>query len=261
MKNKPLSPDNSLPFKATLRFHGNLRSLLSPALTGNKAIEHTLKRRASIKDVVESLGVPHTEIDKIETNDTEVSFSYIVQHSDHINIFPPIPPVDVFTPTLLRPYALEDIRFTVDTNVGKLASLLRMAGFDTSYKNLIEDKELADISHNEKRILLTRDRKLLNRKNIVYGHLIRECNPLQQLKEVLLLYGLKDRANPFSRCMRCNGLLESVSKDNIIHRLKPLTKKYYNTFQRCTQCEKLYWAGSHRKKMENMLRKIIPKEK
>jgi hypothetical protein len=257
MKNKSPSPDNTSTLQVSLVFHGSLQSLLSKKFTRTQLFKHSLQRRASIKDVIESLGVPHTEIETLQANNTEVSFAYIVQDGDHIEIFPQVPPVDIVKTTLLRLYSLEEIRFVVDTNVGKLASLLRMAGFDTFYKNGLDDAELAHISQNEKRILLTRDRKLLNRKNIVYGHLVRECKPEMQLKEIISFYGLKDQLKPFSRCMACNGLLEPVRKETIIHRLKPLTKKYYNTFQRCSQCDKLYWPGSHKDKMTTILKKAL----
>lgn len=256
MRSKLPSPDNTQILQVSLVFHGNLQSLLPKKFTSTQLSKHRLQRRASIKDVIESLGVPHTEIEKLQVNNTDVSFSHIVHDGDHIEISPHVPPVAVFKTTLLRPYVLKEIRFAVDTNVGKLASLLRMAGFDTFYINGLDDAKLAHISQNEERILLTRDRKLLNRKNIVYGHLVKECKPEMQLKEIISFYGLQDQLQPFSRCMACNGLLEPVRKETIIHRLKPLTRKYYTTFLRCPQCDKLYWPGSHKKKMEDLLKSI-----
>lgn len=241
----------------TLVFHGNLKSLLARDLAGNEPIHHYLERDASIKDVVESFGVPHTEIERLMVNDVPVSFAYQVRDGDRIAVYPPVPPVDLSQPTLLRQQALSDTRFLVDINVGKLAKLLRMAGFDTLYQPGASDAELAEISEKDQRVLLTRDRKLLNRKNIVFGHLVRECQPHRQLAEIIFLYGLRDKVRPFCRCMACNGRLEPVTKEDILHRLEPLTKKYYDAFYRCQVCDKIYWAGSHRDKMTATLQKAL----
>lgn len=246
---------SSVKDSLTIRFqiHGDLITLLKIPVDGEQIFSHTIHRKASVKDVIESLGIPHPEIGRLTIHGTDIGFDYIVQHDDHIEIFPLVPLVDVLTPTLLRPSPLADIRFVVDVNVGKLASLLRMAGFDTAYHNNLRDTEIAQIAVNEKRIVLTRDTLLLKRKIVEYGHLIRETDPQKQLGEVINLFGLKEKIKPFSRCLRCNGILIPIAKEKIIHNLEPLTKKYYNTFHRCTGCKQIYWPGSHKDKMQECL--------
>jgi len=139
--------------------------------------------------------------------------------------------------------------FAVDMNVGKLATLLRMAGFDTFYRNYISDPELIEVAGRERRILLSKDKDLLKRKEVVFGYLVREIQPERQLAEIVQLFGLKGQFKPLSRCLRCNGLLEPVGKEEIIEQLEPLTKKYYDSFRKCHGCGKIYWPGSHRDKM------------
>jgi uncharacterized protein with PIN domain/sulfur carrier protein ThiS len=240
----------------TILFHGNLKGVLRVRAAGDGVVDHFLDRRASIKDVIESLGVPHPEIERLLVNGRPVSFEYIVEDGDRVEVFPLNPPVDFSVPSLLRLDCLEMVRFAVDVNVGRLARLLRMAGFDTAYDRHLADGELADVSHRERRVLLTRDADLLKRKEVMFGHLVRETAPRRQLAEVIRLFGLEGRLEPFSRCMLCNGLLASVSKGEIEDLLEPLTKKYYDSFYRCAGCGRIYWPGSHKEKMEALLREI-----
>lgn len=213
---------------------------------------HRIERKASIKDVIESLGVPHTEIDRLMVNNRGVSFSYLVENRDMVDVYPFSPPVDLSRQTLLRP-ALTMIKFVVDVNVGKLATLLRMAGFDTFYRQDLDDGRLAEISHEQRRILLSRDRRLLKRKNVVYAHLVREILPARQFAEIVGFYNLAEAIRPFCRCLLCNAMLAPVAKEKILHRLKPLTKKYYDSFYYCSHCDKVYWRGSHRDRMRQSL--------
>ena len=241
----------------TLTFHGNLPELLVRRLAGSAQVRHILERRASVKDVVESFGIPHPEIGKLAINGRQIGFDALVVDRDDIEIWPLTPPCDVMTPTVLRPEPLTLITFMVDINVGRLAGLLRMAGFDTRFSSDLTDGDLAETAAEEKRILLTRDRNLLKRKVVAFGHLIRETEPRQQWLEVIHLYGLTDMLQPFSRCLLCNGRLVPVDKEAVLHRLEPLTIKYYDLFHRCADCNRVYWPGSHREKMDAELAALV----
>lgn len=236
-----------------LNFWGNLQDLLRPPFRGEKRVDYVLTRQASVKDIVESFGVPHTEVGRLTADGRDISFSSPGSDDDSLDVYPFCPPVDVLTPTLLRPEPLAGISFAVDVNVGKLASLLRMAGLDTFYRNYIADPELIEVAVREGRIVLSRDKDLLKRKELVFGYLVREIYPEKQLAEVVHLFGLKDQLRPLSRCMRCNGLLQPVAKEQILEQLEPLTKKYYHSFRRCRRCHHIYWPGSHRDKMLRLL--------
>ncbi|MGC9022692.1 MAG: Mut7-C RNAse domain-containing protein, partial [Dissulfurimicrobium sp.] len=182
-------------------FHGDLKGLVSIPLIDNGTIIHNSDRNASVKDMIEALGVPHTEIGRIEANGEEVSFSYQVKTKDRLDVYALDAPVDFSIPSLLRPEPLYEIRFLADVNVGRLAILLRMVGMDTAYKNGLSDAELAEISSIEKRILLTRDTRLLKRSKVIFGHLVRETVPLRQLAEIVNLFNLTCRLSPFTRCL------------------------------------------------------------
>lgn len=234
----------------SLIFHGDLPKLLRHKWRGQRNITMPVNRRASIKDLVESLGLPHTEVGRLVASGQERDFSFIVHHGDEIDIHPVSTPWDIRTSCILRPGLLTKIAFVVDVNVGKLARLLRMVGLDTAYDRRWDDSELALVAEREKRILLTKDRGLLSRKMVVFGRYIRKEEPKEQLKEVIQLFNLDRYLAPFSRCMECNGLLVPVAKEEIIHRLLPLTRKYYNSFSICKDCQKVYWKGSHLTRME-----------
>jgi len=245
--------------KATFRFYAEL----NPFLPHNKrhvAFGHDFNGRQSIKDMVESLGIPHTEIDLILVNGESVDFSYLVQDGDQISVYPEFEGLDITPVQRLRPQPLRVVRFVLDIHLGKLAAYLRMLGFDTLYRNDYEDSVLARVSRDEHRILLTRDRGLLKRGMVTHGHYVRETNPRRQLVEVVQHFDLFRSIEPFSRCVNCNGLLETVDKETVIDRLMSQTRQHYDEFQRCTECEQIYWKGSHHQRMERLIEHVLAQE-
>ena len=233
-----------------------LTALLSRKYRGKREIAYPLTRRASIKDIIEALYIPHTEISTIFQNDTEISFSHIPEAGERIFLHSFSPGTDVTLPTLLRPDPLPTTSFLVDINVGKLARLLRMSGIDTVYDPQWQEKEIAELAAADRRILLSRNRDLLRRKSILWGHLVRAEQPERQLAEIMTLFGLHDAIQPFSRCLQCNAMLQPVKKSAILHRLEPLTRKYYRKFHVCPDCEQIFWRGSHHKRMEELIERV-----
>jgi len=167
-------------------------------------------------------------------------------------VLPAPEPLDVTRPQPLRP-ALPAIRFLADANVGRLATLLRLLGFDTAYDRLLDDAAVVEQALCENRVILSRDHGLLKRKAVVWGRLIRDNDPEAQLGDVVRHFGLTPPYRPFSRCLRCNQPLTPVDKAEVLHLLQPKTKLYYQDFQRCAACGRIYWAGSHHGKMEAMV--------
>lgn len=242
--------------QAQLHFHAALKDFLTPAAR-NKALTHHFNRRASVKDVIESHNAPHTEIDLIIVNGHSVNFNYIVQGNDDIHVYPAntTPHAHIFaTPLLhLSPEKLARPKFVIDVNLGRLARYLRLLGFDCLYRNDFDDETIAEISCHTQRVVLTRDRKLLQRKIITYGYFVRTNSPKAQVKEVLRQYELHPLLNPLTRCTSCNGHLTQTKKQNILHRLKPLTRKYYDTFLACSDCGQIYWQGSHSTRVQRLI--------
>lgn len=242
--------------RVQLRFYGDLNDFLYTNHNG-KSIERTLPSTTSVKDLIEACGIPHTEIDLILVNNQPVGFSYLIEDGDKVSVYPFFHSIDVPEDKRLLQPTLQNPTFVVDVNLGKLARYLRMAGFDTAYQNDPEDDELIEIMIGEERTLLTRDRKLLMRNVVQSGYLPRSDQAAGQLEEVLKRFELFDDVKPYTRCINCNGILESVSKEEIVDQLEPLTKKYFNDFSQCPDCGQIYWKGSHRNRLHPKVQQIL----
>jgi hypothetical protein len=242
-----------------LRFYAELNDFLRDAWK-KKRFRLELNRRTSVKDLIESLGVPHTEVEVILANGVSVNFSYIVKDSDDLSIYPMFESVDVSPILKLRDEPLRETRFVLDCHLGRLARYLRQFGFDTLYRNDYNDDDLAEISSTQHRILLTRDRNLLKRSIITHAYFIRDHDPRKQLDEVIRRFDLKNRIIPFGRCTRCNGIVEEVDKTAIEDQLEPKTRKYFDTFWQCSSCGQIYWEGSHVKHMLELTDEVLNSE-
>lgn len=212
-----------------------------------------LRRRTSVKDLIEALGPPHPEVGRIETGGVCVGFGYIPVAGDRLRVAPLARPVDLQNGDRLHTLPLPEARFVVDVNVGRLARKLRLLGFDAAYHHSWEDGSIAEMADREGRIVLTKDIALLKRRVIVWGRYLRAEDPTQQLLEVLSVFGLEGPFATLTRCLDCNAELEAVDKERIIHLLEPKTKKYYHDFSRCPVCGKIYWAGSHQERIMQWL--------
>jgi uncharacterized protein with PIN domain/sulfur carrier protein ThiS len=212
--------------------------------------------RQSVKHLIESSGIPHTEVDLVLVNGQPVDFSYITQEQDRVSVFPHFSRLVVPDSLRMQQKGSGDMLFAADGHLGHLARYLRMLGYDTFYDNEMDDEDLAAISCGENRILLTRDRGLLKRKSIRNGCLVRYRKPIQQLQQVVQRYGLMALSNPFSRCMVCNDCLSPVSKVKVLDELEPKTKMYFNVFKQCNGCGKIYWSGSHHQHMDRIIKDL-----
>ncbi|MCW8905897.1 MAG: Mut7-C ubiquitin/RNAse domain-containing protein [Sedimenticola sp.] len=240
--------------RVTLRFYQELNDFLPP---GRRQRDfHHPWQAGSVKDLVESLGVPHTEIDLILANGRSVDFGYPVQAGDRISVYPVFEALDITPATRLRPRPLRCTRLVLDCHLGRLAAYLRMLGFDTLYRNDYDDATLAEISDREQRILLTCDRKLLMRKQVTRGYFVRSRRPREQLREVIRRLDLAHAFQPFTRCMVCNQLLEPVEKSRVLDQLPPHVRIHQDRFWQCRGCGKIYWKGTHYQRMLGWIEKL-----
>ncbi len=195
------------------RFYGSLNDFL-PSLRRQQGFIYLVRGNPSIKDTIEALGVPHPEVELILANGQSVDFDYSLKDGDQLSVYPHFTSLLLGEEQLLRPH-LMSYGFVLDVHLGKLATYLRLLGFDTWYRHDCNDKELANISHFEGRILLTRDRGLLKRRIVTYGYWVRAIDPMGQVKEVLQRFELWSQIRPFQRCLRCNGELVLVEKEQV----------------------------------------------
>ncbi|GAA5523007.1 Mut7-C ubiquitin/RNAse domain-containing protein [Aliifodinibius salicampi] len=242
----------------SLRFYGDLNDLLTISTGQNQTtFERQLPGPTSVKDLIEGCGVPHTEVDVILVDSKAVDFSYLIADGNRISIYPVFNSLDIPEADRLQKPTAHYPRFLADVNLGKLARYLRLAGLDTAYRNDADDDDLIEQMQEENRVLLTRDRKLLMHKVVRHGYLPRSADPAEQLEEVLRRFDLFHELEPFSRCPRCNGSLQNVPKEEIIDRLEPLTKRHFDEFSQCIGCGQVYWAGSHRRRLDPKVKEIF----
>jgi len=242
---------------AYIYFHHPLHELLR-ARDREPLQRIEFKGQQTIKHLAESLGIPHTEIGQIKIAGTHLGFGYIMKNGDTVEIFPASAENDHLSDMFEHGRLVIPARFILDNHLGRLASDMRMLGFDADFSNHFQDTQLAEKAIQTGRILLTRDRQLLMRKMIRFGYLVRSLDPDQQLLEILNRFNITSDINLFQRCTRCNHTLEPVEKQEIEHRLEPLTKIYFFDFHICAGCEQIYWTGSHVTKIKKRLVDLLP---
>lgn len=240
--------------QAEFRFYAALNDFLAPTQRGER-LAYRFQGAPGIKDPIEALGVPHTEVELIVANGESVDFSYQLHDGDSLAVYPPFFQIDVARLTPLR-QPLTDPKFVLDVHLGKLARLLRLLGINVLYSNHCDDPELVDITEREARVLLTRDRRLLFHRRIVYGRFLRHTDSMEQAREVIDHYGLDSLIKPFSRCLHCNGTVQAADKKDILHLLQPKTARYYDEFYRCDDCGQVYWKGPHFKGLLEKIRQL-----
>ncbi len=239
--------------RATFRFYAELNDFLAPERRA-RPFPHAFLDAAPVKDMIESFGVPHTEVDLILANGESVDFRYVVRDGDLISVYPMFEALDITPEIKVRPAPLRNPRFVLDTHLGRLARYLRMMGFDTLYDTHAADAELARISYDEHRILLTRDVGLLKRGMVTHGYFVRETAPRRQLQEIVSRFELEHAARPFTRCMVCNAALEPAAAQQVAGRVPPRALELYNEFLACPGCGRVYWKGGHYRRMLELLR-------
>jgi uncharacterized protein len=238
-----------------VRVYAELNEFL-PAESRGVTVRRPFRGHQTVKDVLEAMGIPHTEVDLILVNGSSRGFDHRPGVGDRIAAYPMFESLDVGATARLRPEPLRDPRFVVDVNLGRLARLLRVLGFDVWWSPDADDATLADVSLNEQRILLTRDRGLLKRRAITHGLFVHSQDGEEQTLEVLRRLDLGRRLAPFTRCIRCNGTLTAVPKEEVADRLEPLTRQFYDEFSRCAVCGRIYWPGSHHSRLVALVERL-----
>jgi uncharacterized protein len=238
-----------------IRFYEELNDFLPMEKRKNKFV-YDIFGSPSVKDVIESLGVPHTEVDLILVNGKSIDFSYNVQDEDDISVYPVFETLDITDVQHLRPKPLRDPKYILDVHLGSLARYMRLAGFDTLYRNDLDDEQIVSISLKEKRSILTRNRQILKRNDVTHAYWIRSTEVKEQLKEIINRFHLKKLINPFTLCLECNSPISDVRKEEVEEKIPPKVKLYHNEFKKCVNCGKIYWKGTHYEKMHSFIDKL-----
>lgn len=250
------SPADAEPVVATFRFYEELNDFLAPDHRRH-AFEARCARAATVKHMIEALGVPHTEVELVLVNGESVGFERPLRHGDRVSVYPRFETFDV-TPLLrVRAAPLRVTRFIADAHLGGLARLLRLTGFDTLYDNHCDDAEIVAIAGREGRIVLTRDRELLKRRELTHGCFIHALQPERQAAELFARLDLARSARPFSLCLQCNAPLHPIAKAEIAQRLPPDVRARHDRFSTCDRCRRVFWEGSHWKRMRAAVDRLL----
>jgi uncharacterized protein with PIN domain len=243
--------------RAHVRIHEALEDFVSPKSRRGQPLPVSFEGRAGVKDLIEAAGVPHPEVDLILVDGTAVAFDHRVDDGQTVEVFPsgrgpPVSPEMRLIPPLPEPR-----RFVLDGHLARLAAGLRMLGFDAAGGADCADEELARISAEEDRILLTRDVGLLKRGIVRRGAFVRAVYPGEQVSEVVRRFDLLEGIHPFTRCLRCNAPLRPVEKEEVLHKLPPLVRERQEEFLECPSCGKVYWSGTHRERMQASIDRLL----
>lgn len=242
-----------------LRFYEELNDLLPPARR-RRPFVHEFTGTPTVKDVVESLGVPHTEVDLILVDGESVDFDHHLRGGERVAVYPTFERLDIAPVTRLRPAPLRDPRFVADVHLGKLTRYLRMLGLDVAYDREADDHAIVARANSERRIILTRDKGILKHGGVTHGHWVRSMHPREQVGEVLRALDLRGRIDPFTRCMECNGALAPAPRAEVAAHLPSSVLERQDRFARCPECGRIYWEGSHYDRMCEWIDDLLGEE-
>ena len=237
---------------ATFRFYEELNDFLAPDRRGRE-FSSTCARGATTKHMIEALGVPHTEVELVLVNGESVGFDRLVSDGDRVAVYPKFEALDIAPLLRVRAQPLRVTRFVADAHLGGLARRLRMSGFDTLHDNHFRDDEIERIRSAESRIVLTRDRDLLKRRAITHGCYVHALRSNEQLREIFDRLDLARSARPFTLCLHCNSPLRPIDKAQVAAELPIDVRTHYERFTFCDACGRVFWEGSHWRRMRAIL--------
>jgi len=234
---------------ATFHFSGELADFL-PRERRGASFDYRCARAATLKNAIEALGVPHTEVAAIRVNGEPATLARIVRDGDVIEVSP--------WSISAVPQPMPEAGFAADAHLGGLARFLRMLGYDTVHHNGISDSELRILASDDRRLVLSRDLELLKCREVAAGCYVHAKKPEAQLRELADRFDLAAKARPFTLCLACNLSLQPVEKSLVASRLPERVAELQCRFMRCAGCDRVYWPGSHYRRMQAALGRLVP---
>ncbi len=238
--------------RAEFRFYEELNDFLPPARR-KRAFEWPFRGTPSVKDTIEAIGVPHTEIDLVLVDGRSVGFGHRLHGGERVAVYPVFERLDIAPLVRLRPRPLRVTRFVVDVHLGTLARYLRLLGFDTLWRNDLDDESIIESALAGPRIILTRDKGILKNGRVAHGYWLRATEPLQQVEEVVRALQLGPDFEPYTRCLECNGLLHGIRRTEAARTVPLQVFLVHRDFSRCAGCGRIYWPGSHRTRLDAVI--------
>ncbi len=241
---------------AIFRFYEELNDFLT-AGRRKRDVEVAFKGRESVKDMIEALGVPHTEVDLILVNGVSVGFDYLLQDGDRVSVYPVFESLDIREASRLRDLPLRETRFIAEANIRDIVKYMRALGLDVECDPSLSPREIIRMSNRERRTILTRSRKLLKHRDVTRGIFVRPGPRVQEIRRIIDLLSLRQVILPFSRCLECNGHLAKVARDSVWERIPPKARDRHDDYAQCSGCNRIYWRGTHFAKIRAVVEEIL----
>lgn len=242
----------------TVRFYAELNDYLPPPERFRDAAL-TVTHARTVEEVIAQLGVPLAAVDLILVNGRSVPPHHLAGEGDRVSVYPVFESFDIRPVQRLRAEPLRTPRFVLDVHLGRLSKLLRLLGIDAVYMRRASDDELVAVSRAEQRVLLSRDRALIARRDLERAHLVRHQHPDEQLSELIERFQLSACIRPFSRCLLCNTPLQEATTEDTSGLVPARVSQMYREFWRCPSCGRIFWRGSHYERMRAKLLHLIEK--
>jgi len=239
-----------------LRLYEELNDYLAPERR-KRTFACEVAPDATVGEVIDALGVPREAIDLALADGVPVGFDHRVGDGERIALYPVFEALDVGPVTALPGRPLRETRFVLDVHLGRLARDLRLLGFDCRYRNDAADDALAALATAEGRILLSRDRALVARRELHRAYLVQATAPRAQAAEVVRRLDLAGQIRPFTRCLACNGEVQTVAVGDVTSPLPEWVHATHRQVARCPGCGRCYWRGGHWRRMQRLIDAIL----
>jgi len=233
---------------ATVRFYAELNDHLAPERRFT-SLTLPADEDTTVAGLLAGTGIRLSEVDLVLRNGEPARFEDSVAPGDRLSVYPVFETFDITRTQRLRPRPLRTPAFVLDVHLGKLATYLRMFGFDASYAPSYTDDQLVHISLEQRRVLLSKDRALIHDTRLERACAIRAGDPREQLLEVIRRFDLVGSAMPFTRCLRCNTLLVPIAKEAVLDHIPPRVRERGDQFTICVECQGIFWKGTHYERM------------
>jgi uncharacterized protein len=255
VSSKGFDPSEGTAGPVEIRAYAELNDYLPPGQR-YRTFTIILDGEIAVSSLLGRVGIPTHVVDLVLRNSEPAGFGDPVSSGDRVSVYPVFETFDISAVQRLRPKPLRSPAFVLDVHLGKLATYLRLLGFDALYSPTYHDEQLVSISTTERRILLSKDRILLGDPRLERAATVRADSPESQLREVVHGFNLEVLIRPFTRCLVCNTLLVSVGKNEILDSIPPHVRETRDRFTQCPDCKRIFWEGSHYNRMVKFISSI-----
>ncbi|MFC1744959.1 Mut7-C RNAse domain-containing protein [Candidatus Riflebacteria bacterium] len=241
---------------AILRFYGELNYFL-PDSVWHRPFYYSFYENPTFSDLMDSFKIPPEKIGLLLLDGEVVELSCPLKEGSRATFYPRFQNIDISEEISASKKPVVSPRFILPLNLGKLTKYLRMLGFDSICEPDFIPGKVDVLAMQEGRVLLSRSKKFAARKLYAECYVVKSEQPAIQVREVVNRFNLMPLVKYFQRCLKCNSPLKVMEKSEIYSRLLPYIRKNFNLFFICPGCDRVYWMGTHYKKMKEKIETIL----